>query len=64
MFRTSRSCMPPVFLAIFLLLTSTGFAQKKSNDKMPQGKPVLWEQVDVAGQNIILGPAARNYART
>lgn len=41
---------------VLLLLTSAGFAQKKSKKEAPQGTPVLWESVNISKRNLLAGP--------
>ena len=44
-------------LAMVLLTTSGIWAQKKDDKElMKSGRPVLWEQANVAGRDLFLGP--------
>jgi hypothetical protein len=56
MYKTNKSYKSIISLIIFLLLTSPVVAQKKSKREIPQGKPVLWEAVNISEQNLLLGP--------
>lgn len=50
----------PIFiLLIALLFTSAAEAQKKAKKEKPQGKPILWESVDISSRNLTLGPGGR-----
>jgi hypothetical protein len=41
---------------IFLSLFSAAFAQKGSKKEKMQGKPLMWESVDISQQDLFLGP--------
>lgn len=56
MYKINKSYKSIISLIIFLLLTSPVFAQKKSTREIPQGKPVLWEAVNISERNLLLGP--------
>src|SRR5437867_11190334 len=45
-------------LVTMLMLVATGAAQKKkiAEDKTPVGTPILWQQVNVANQDLFDGP--------
>ena len=54
---TSNLYRPVISLIIFLLLASgAAVAQKKSEKEAAQGKPVLWEAVNINKRNLFLGP--------
>lgn len=42
-------------LAVLFLFSGAAEAQKKSNKPTPQGKPVLWEAVNISRQDLING---------
>lgn len=56
MVRSSKSYKSILSLVIFLLLSSAATAQKKSKEDLLQGKPVLWEAVNISRRNLFLGP--------
>jgi hypothetical protein len=56
MVRSSKSYKSILSLVIFLLLSSAATAQKKSKEELPQGKPVLWESVNISRRNLLTGP--------
>lgn len=58
-----RHFSSPILLALmFAIVSLVGVAQDKDKDKnktkasMPAGKPVLWEQVNIADRDLYLGP--------
>lgn len=55
MFMMERSRKASVLLLILLFVISAD-AQKKAKNSLPHGKPVLWESVNVANQNLFTGP--------
>ncbi len=45
-----------LFIILFWCLVLVASAQEKAKDQMPDGRPLLWESVDIRGQNLFLGP--------
>jgi len=45
-----------IFITIISFPLTTVSAQKKSKNKAPQGKPVMWEKVNVAKRDLYYGP--------
>lgn len=56
MYKTNKAYRSIISLIILLLLSSAIIAQKKSDKTMPQGRPVLWERVNIRERNLLLGP--------
>lgn len=54
--RSNKLFKSVISLIIFLLLSSAVTAQKSSKKEQLQGKPVLWESVNISEQNLLLGP--------
>lgn len=51
------------FLTILIIILSVSLtfvsAQKKSKKKIPQGKPIMWEKVNIGQRNLYYGPGGR-----
>jgi hypothetical protein len=54
-----NSLRTAIILMIIALVASSGIAQKKKDEPMPTGKPVLWESVNVSSRDLFYGPGGR-----
>lgn len=61
-FRNLKSGIGLSFFALTFVLTvvAPNLAQDKSDKKIPQGKPVMWAQVDIGQQDLFLGPGGED----
>ena len=50
---------PIAFLILFLLLAANIPAQKNSKTKVPSGKIVMWEKVNIAQRDLFYGPGGK-----
>lgn len=59
MFRINNSIKLLIVLLALFLLSFAVAGQKKKSKALPQGQPVLWKQVNVSRQNLLLGPGGK-----
>ncbi|MDQ4121596.1 MAG: hypothetical protein M3209_09135 [Acidobacteriota bacterium] len=56
MFRSGKLLTTVFALLVGWVAFVPAAAQEKSKKSQPQGKPVMWERVDISGQDLYLGP--------